>query len=62
MLTPCYCYFGHLATTLNTYLISKSRESRKTKSMISAAPHPSTKKEAIVINLYDPSTKIVELL
>lgn len=56
---PCYCYLSQLATTLNTYLISQSRESSKAKSK--NLP-PSTKKEAIVVNLYDQATKIVERL
>lgn len=41
--TLCYCYFGQLVTALNTYLISKSRESRKTKSKNSTPPHPQHK-------------------
>lgn len=57
-LSPYYHCFDHLATTVNTNLISKSRESNRKHDHHSPPP----KKEARVINLYDQSTKIVELL
>lgn len=55
-LTPYYCCFGHLATSVNTYLISKSWESNQKHYH---HPPPPPQKEARVINLYDQSTKIV---